>query len=313
MKQFLLPHLICPACLPAEIPLEVTAKRLEGDDIITGELFCRKCRRRFPVKEGIAFLLTDPENYATGGQLRYEERETGNQYLWSHYADLMGAGEVREANTAWAGFLADKALSAFDAGCAVGRLTFEMASRSEWAVGCDLSHNFVRLARRLAHERRCTFSLPLEGTIRETFQCELPANWRSDNLEFVVASALALPFSRGIFQQVSSLNLLDRVSYPLAHLYEMNRVAQISGALFLFADPFSWSAANTPKERWLGGTATGEYAGRGLDNVRLLLAGKDNILAPAWRIIREGSITWMMRSHANHCELIRSDVVLAER
>ena len=313
MKQFLLPHLICPVCLPGEMPLEVAAKKMEGDDIVTGELFCKKCRKRFPIKEGIAFLLSDPGGCPVGGQLRYEEREMVNRYLWSHYADLMGCAVVREASTAWAGCLAEKVSSAFDAGCAVGRLTFEMASRSEWAVGCDLSHTFIRMARRLAHERRCTFSLPLEGNLRETFHGELPASWRSDNLEFVVADALALPFSRGTFQQVSSVNLLDRVAYPLAHLYEMNRIAQTCDASFLFADPFSWSTAAAPEERWLGGTATGKYAGRGVDNVRSLLAGKDSLLVPAWQIAREGSVTWTMRSHTNHHEVIRSEFLVAKR
>lgn len=313
MKQFLLPYLICPACLPAELPLEATAKRLEGNDIITGELFCKKCRRRFPIKEGIAFLLIDPESYTAGGQLRYEEGEMVNRYLWSHYADLAECSDGSEANSAWAACLADTASSAFDAGCAVGRLVFEMAARHEWAVGCDLSHNFIRMARRLVQERRCTFSLPLEGNLRETFQCELPANWHFDNLEFIVANALALPFARDTFQQIASLNLLDRVNYPLAHLYEMNRVAWSKGASFLFADPFSWSAAAAPEERWLGGTTTGTYPGRGLDNVQALLKGKDEILTPAWHISREGSITWMMRSHTNHRELIRSEYLLAER
>lgn len=313
MKQFLLPHLICPACLPAEIPLEVTAKRVEHDDIVTGELHCKKCRKRFPVKDGIAILLPDPESGSTGGQMRYDDTETANRYLWSHYADLMGYSEVSEANRAWAECLSERSSSAFDAGCAVGRLTFEMAARSDWAVGCDLSHNFIRTARRLAHERRCTFSLPLEGNVREIFQCELPATWRSDNVEFVVANALALPFARNTFQQTSSVNLLDRVSYPLAHLYEMNRVAREGDASFLFADPFSWSATAAPEERWLGGTVSGSYAGRGLDNVRSLLAGKDNILAPPWSITREGSITWTMRSHTNHRELICSNILLAKR
>ena len=225
----------------------------------------------------------------------------------------MGYSEVREANTAWASCLADRSLSAFDAGCAVGRLTFEMSSRSEWAVGCDLSLNFIRAARRLARERCYTFSLPLEGNLREKFHCELPANWRSDNVEFIVADALALPFARNTFQQISSLNLLDRVNYPLAHLYEMNRVSQSSGASFLFADPFSWSTTAAPEERWLGGTTVGKFAGRGLDNVRALLAGKNKILTPSWKIAREGSITWTMRSHTNHCELINSEYLLAER
>ena len=313
MKQILLPHLICPACLPGEFRLEASSKRSMEDDIVTGELYCKKCKKRFPIKDGIAFLLPDTNGYSSGGQLRYEESDTVNRYLWSHYADLMGYSEVGDANNAWVRFLVNKASYSFDAGCAVGRLTFEMASRSNWAVGCDLSLNFIRTTRRLARERNCTFSLPLEGNLREKFHFELPANWRSDNVDFVVANALALPFAHGTFQQTSSLNLLDRVNYPLAHLYEMNRVAQSSGASFLFADPFSWSTTAAPEERWLGGTPTGKYAGRGLDNVRALLTGKDKILTPAWKIAREGNITWTMRSHANHRELINSEFLLAER
>ena len=313
MKQFLLPHLICPACLPGEIPLDLSTPHMSGDDIISGELFCRKCRRRFPIKEGIAFLIPDPKGYSSGGQLRYDEQDTANRYLWSHYADLMGCRGIGDANTAWADCLADRSSSALDAGCAVGRLTFEMAARNNWAVGCDLSQNFVRIARQLAHNRKLKFSLPLEGALRETFQCDLPVAWRSDNVEFIVADVLALPFARNTFRQTSSLNLLDRVTYPLAHLYEMNRVAQLHDASFLFADPFSWSTAAAPEERWLGGTASGKYAGRGIDNVRQLLTGKDKILTPPWRIIQEGEITWTMRTHTNHRELINSQFLQAVR
>lgn len=313
MKTFLLPHLICPACLPDELSLEITTKCVEKDDIVTGELYCKNCRRRFPIKEGIATLLADPVNHSTGGQMRYDDNEITNRYLWSHYADIMGCSETREANAAWADCLSDNSSTAFDAGCAVGRLTFEMAVRSELAVGCDLSLNFIRAARRLAHERHYTFSLPLEGNLREKFHCELPADWRSDNVEFVIANALALPFARQTFQQTSSVNLIDRVSYPLAHLYEMNRVAQSRNASFLFADPFSWSTAAAPEERWLGGTTLGKYSGRGLDNVRLLLTGKEKILTPAWKIAGEGKITWTMRTHTNHRELISSDFLRAER
>jgi uncharacterized protein YbaR (Trm112 family) len=313
MKQFLLPHLICPACLPAELPLDVTTKRTEYDDIVSGELVCRKCRKRFPIKEGIAYLLPNSEGYSVSGQRRYDENEMVNRYLWSHYADLAGDPEGASTGQTWAALLDEIAVSAFDAGCAVGRLTFEMATRSKWAVGCDLSVNFIRAARRLVHDRCCTFSLPLEGNLRETFQCELPAEWRFDNLDFVVADAMAVPFAKNTFQQISSLNLLDRVSYPLAHLYEMNRVAHPRGASFLFADPFSWSTSSTPEERWLGGTVQGEYAGRGVDNVRRLLTAEKTILSPAWQIEREGSVTWQMRTHTNHRELIRSEYLLAVR
>jgi len=313
MKRFLLPHLICPACLPKEHRLVVSVGHEKDGDIITGDLSCPKCKRRFPVKEGIAVLVPDPGSALSEGHWRYEDPDTLNRYLWSHYADLHGDEENGAANAAWADCLADGAGSALDAGCSVGRLAFEMAARGGWAVGCDLSQSFVRTARRLARDRSLTYSLPLEGKLRETFQVRLPDAWRTDNLDFVVADALRLPFAGETFQQCASLNVLDRISYPLAHLFEMNRIACCRGASFLFASPFSWSSSEIPEELWLGGTATGPYQGRGLENVRALLEGKGRIISPKWRIKQSGSIQWKMRSHRNHCESFRSDVLVAER
>ena len=116
MKRFLLPHLICPTCLPKEHQLLVSVGHEKDGDISTGYLSCAKCKRRFPIKEGIALLLPDPDGCLSGG-----------------------------------------------------RITFEMAARSKWAVGCDLSQSFVKTARRLARDRKLTYSLHLEGNLRETF------------------------------------------------------------------------------------------------------------------------------------------------
>lgn len=192
MKRFLLPHLICPTCLPKEHQLLVSVGHEKDGDIITGYLSCAKCKRRFPIKEGIALLLPDPDGCL-------EDPETVNRYLWSHYSDLHGDTENGGANAAWADCLADGTESALDAGCSVGRITFEMAARSGWAVGCDLSQSFVKTARRLARDRELTYSLPLEGNLRETFRIKLPDSWRTDNLEFVVADALRLPFAKETF------------------------------------------------------------------------------------------------------------------
>ena len=314
MKNFLLPHLICPACLPVEVPLEATVNRVIADDIITGELSCKKCRRRFQIKNGIAILLAEPNASSAGGQLRYEESAMTERYLWSHYGDLLGLDTFEDTSTQWASTLSSHpSLPSFDAGCSVGRITFEMAGRSSFAVGCDLSHGFIKMARHLAQKREITFSLPLEGNLREAFTLTLSDSLRSDNVEFVVADALRIPFASSSFHQVASLNLLDRVSYPLAHLFEMNRVAQNDGASFLFADPFSWSSNVTPEEFWLGGTTTGPYQGRGLDNVTSLLEGKGKILKPSWIISRSGTISWNMRTHCNHSEVIRSQYLVATR
>lgn len=310
MKEFILPHLICPACLPREEALELRSGRTVGSDIIAGDLSCRRCKRLFPIRDGIALLL--PDGGSAGRQLRYSDSETINRYLWSHYGDLTGDPEADTAAASWRELIEQTDGPALDAGCAVGRHLFEAAARSSWAVGCDLSPEFIRTARIIATEGRGSFTLPLEGKLRERFSFELPPGW-GDNLEFVVADALALPFARGSFAAVSSLNLLDRVAHPLAHLYEMNRVARTAAARFLCADPFSWTTDAAPEERWLGGTALGPYAGRGVDTVRALLTGKDRVLIPPWNIQREGNITWSMRSHRNHRELIRSDYLLAQR
>ena len=313
MKRFLLPHLICPACLPKEHRLSLSVSQEKDDDVVTGYLSCPKCQRRFPIKDGIALLKADQEGNPSGGAWRYEDQDILNRYLWSHYADLHGDRENGEANGAWADCLTEGAAFALEAGCSVGRVAFEMAARSDWAVGCDLSRSFIGTARRLALQRQLTYSLPLEGKLRETFRIELPKLWRTDNLEFVVADALRLPFGRESFQQTASLNVLDRVSYPLAHLFEMNRVARGKGAAFLFASPFSWASSEIPEALWLGGTATGPYQGRGVENVRSLLEGKGKILSPPWTIARSGSVSWKLRSHRNHCEEFRSDLLVAVR
>ena len=313
MKRFLLPHLICPVCLPKEHRLHLTVDVEDADDIVRGRLTCPRCRRHFPVREGVANLLPDPEMGPSGGQWRYEEEGMVERYLWSHYADLGGVRANGDANAAWTAALGAGGDLALDAGCAVGRLTFAMAAASNGAVGCDLSSKFVRTARRLARERQLTFSLPLEGTLREEFRIAIPASWRSDNVEFIVADALRLPFARESFSQSSSLNLLDRVTFPLAHLYEMNRVTRSREADFLFASPFSWANSPAPEELWLGGKSVGEYRGRGAENVRALLEGKGGVISPPWRIARSGTIEWKMRSHCNHHELINSHYLAASR
>ncbi len=313
MKRFLLPYLICPACLPGEYPLTLAAEREAADDIISGTLSCTKCKKRFPIKEGIAHLLPDPDSSPAGAQWRYEEKGMTARYLWSHYGDLLGDTVIDGTAIQWADCLSRAATTGFDAGCSVGRITFEMASRCNLAVGCDLSHGFIKTARSLALKRELDFTLPLEGNLIERFHLSLPASWRTDNVEFVIADALRLPFSANSFDQIASLNLLDRVSYPLAHLFEMNRVAAPRNASFLFADPFSWSTTAAPEERWLGGTTSGPYPGRGKDNVRALLEGKDGILLPAWTIARTGTHAWKMRTHCNHYEVISSEYLVAER
>ena len=312
IKEFLIQYLICPSCLPKEKSLDAKIQKIDrsrNNDIVSGELHCPKCKRVFKIRDGIAYLQVDHDGHG----MRYEDSDMVNRYLLSHYSDILDSVKSNSEPFFWASLLETGFLSSLDAGCSVGRLVFEMGNKSCWAVGCDLSERFIGAAHNLMKNRCLKFSLPIEGNIREMYNAIMPDCWRTDNVEFIVADAQYLPFRRETFQQVSSLNLLDRVQYPLAHLYEMNRVASQKNASFLFADPFSWLTSPAPEERWLGGSAIGDYAGRGKDIVENLMQGKDSILMPAWKIDKTGQHRWSLRTHQNHMELIFSDFMVARR
>lgn len=276
---------------------------------MSGELTCKKCGRVFPILDGIAHLEQHPQK----SKMRYEDSDMVSRYMWSQYSDLLDPVASNAVPFFWESLLATGVASSFDAGCAAGRLTFEMGKTSNWAVGCDLSVGFIQAARTLLREKRYKFLLPLEGKMTEAFTVIIPSDWKTDNVEFILADAQVLPFAKRTFQQVSSLNLLDRVPYPLAHLYEMNRVATIEDSTFLFADPFSWQTSPAMEERWLGGSAFCAYPGSSRENIKDLLQGKDSILSPAWRVIDSGQHEWRLRTHQNHREHINSEYMVAKR
>ncbi len=300
--------LICPACLPREISLRLERHEGKGDEVEEGALRCGLCRRVYVIREGIGVLL--PADGSDDGDDPYTRPRTISAYLWSHFADLWEDPDAGEAYPRWARLLNQASGSALDVGCAVGRMTLELAASGAPALGLDRSLPFIRLARRLARTGRLTFGLTLEGQLVEERHIRLPERLRGVRAEFLVADALALPFARGAFARVASLNLLDKVAAPRRHLAELDRVAAARQATLLIADPYSWSPAYSPPEQWLGGTAGGTYAGRGGDNLRRIL-GRE--CTPGWQVIAEDTVPWVIRNHARHFELIRSHCLFAER
>ena len=312
MKKHLLDLIICPRCLPGEYPLMADIGREIDGDIETGSLNCPQCGARFPIVEGVALL--DP--YATDSQRtanKYETDDVVSSYLWSHFGELIADEHASQAYSTWAGLMRPQAGIALDAGGAVGRFTFEMSTRCDFAVGIDTSLAFIRAARQLMRERSMLVPLKDEGLLRREVTICLPVDWRSDRVEFFVANALALPFRRKSIALFSSLNLVDKVPSPIQHLREMNRVTLDTKAQFVLSDPFSWSTEAAPVEEWLGGKSDGPFAGKGLANVTALLADDRGELAPAWRLDESGSVWWKIRTHSNHFELIRSCFVHASR
>ena len=313
MKRLLLDILICPVCLPQENNLTCHPVDKDDEDIITGSLQCGLCRTVFPIQEGIAFLLPGAFTTNQGPSSKYERSSLISSYLWSHYGDLFGDAEASSAYTQWAELLGYNSGFSLDPGCAAGRFTFEMSNKSDFAVGIDSSRSFVHKARELMKKRKLEVRLPEEGILEKEQTIFLPQTWKSDKVEFIVGDTQSLPFRSRSFSNLASLNIVDKVPYPLVHLKEMNRVAKKQEAQFLFSDPFSWSSEVAREEDWLGGTSGGLYPGKGLDNVLSLLTGQKGELSPPWKIEKRGHIWWKIRKHHNLFELIRSCYIKAHR
>ena len=306
MKSRLLELLICPSCLPDEISLHLQTQDMDGADILTGCLYCGQCKANYPITEGVALLVPDQKPLCHSNAAKYESPSVVSSYLWSHYGDLLNDHDAALAYGEWSDLVESHAGLALDAGCAVGRFTLEMSRKSDFAVGVDLSHRFVKQAREFITRGRLDFPLVIEGSLTQKKTIHMDKAWDTEKVEFLVADVQALPFRRGCFSILSSLNLIDKIPLPFLHLKEINRVAKIKDVQFLLSDPFSWSTEVTGEENWLGGTAKGPFSGRGEENIASLLRGKDGKINPPWSTRNQGHVWWKIRNHRNHFELIRS-------
>ena len=313
MKKILLEMLICPTCLPDEHRLNDNIIHEEGEDIITGSLTCNQCKKHYLIRDGIAFLNPISSKNKEKADSKYETAPVLSSYLWSHYGDILHESKTSVAYSEWADLMHKRSGVAIDAGSAVGRFSFEMSRKSDFVVGIDNSLSFIKASRELMLKRRMKIELKQEGVLSSEKTLYLPEAWNSDKVEFIVGDAQALPFKSETFSSLASLNLVDKVPLPMQHLKEMNRVSKEKEAQFIISDPFSWSTDVADEKDWLGGTDSGPYSGRGIDNIIALLKGDKNGFSPVWRIEKQGNIWWKIRTHSNHFELIRSCFVKADR
>lgn len=305
MKRILKDILICPACLPEEIPLELFIDEIEDEDIIFGVLSCKKCGVRYKIEEGLAVLMPNSQLSADINN-KYENPKVVSSYLWSHYGDFLNDKDWLPAYLEWSNIMKSSKGISLDIGCAVGRFTFEMANKSDLSIGIDLSFAFIKTARELMKNREITFELTEEGILSKSVTIKFFDKFDTNKVEFLIADALHLPFPQSIFTKTSSLNIIDKIPYPLKHLQEMNRVSTHLGSQILISDPYSWSEEVAKIEHWLGGKAEGQFSGYGQDNIIKLLEGSGNLINPSWKVIDKGVINWKIRNHRNHSELIRS-------
>jgi SAM-dependent methyltransferase/uncharacterized protein YbaR (Trm112 family) len=313
MKKWLNERLLCPECIPEEKPLDLDIDEEQDEDVIEGRLVCSNCGRTYPIQKGIAFVLPEKSSSVLSNGTGYNSRGMLSAYLWSHFCDFFDDPNATDAYRVWSAYFKGANGYALDIGCAVGRLSFEMSKTYSYVIGIDTSKPFIEKARELLIKKRLDFDLIIEGHIAERRSCDLDSQWNFDNMEFIVADALALPFPRGLFSTVSSVNVLEKVPDPLQHLVEANRVLGEKDSMFLFSDPFSWDESVMDSELWLGGKPDGQYRGRGMSNMNRILSDGDGVFDPTLRIIDKKNVTWKIRKTANLWEHINSQTIVATR
>ncbi len=326
MHGSLLSLLICPSCLPAEYPLHLAeTPQYDGDgDILTGQLHCHHCRRAYPIEDGLATVLppgtsaNQPE-----AQDKYLDAHVVSAYLWSSFGDLMEAPGASDAYAQWAAMVDAGPGPGLDVGCAVGRSTMEMAANVGFSVGIDLSPSFMRTARQLHRHGSLCCELREQGRRSRPFTVTLPPRLREIDVEFLVADAMALPFRSDAFPSVTAFNVMDKLPDPLQHLRELERMLSASNATLIVADPFSWSEAITPPERWIGGLEEGPLAGwsetvlpkvlRSDPDIADALAALGGGLRAPLTVVAQQSVPWILRNHRHHAEHIHSQTWKAAR
>ncbi len=313
MKKWLQEHLICPECLESETALMLEIKKEINDDILEGTLSCQSCDSRYPIVEGIAVILSRKTLPLLNDHTGYNSDSMLSAYLWSHYSEYFNGPDATDAYRKWASHFKKKDGWAIDIGCSVGRLSFELSKTHTHVIGLDTSLSFIRKARQLLFDKALEFDLIVEGNITENRSCKLNPDYTYETIEFIVADAMALPFRSNLFSTAASVNILEKVSHPLQHLKEVNRILEKELATFLFSDPFSWDEAVSSPDLWLSGRNRGSNKGRGIDNISRLMESDLKVFDPAFKIHEKGDVLWKIRKTQNLWEYITSQFIIGKR
>jgi ubiquinone/menaquinone biosynthesis C-methylase UbiE/uncharacterized protein YbaR (Trm112 family) len=313
MKKWLIDKLICPECLNEETSLNIDIKKEQGDDVAEGELSCSVCNRSYPIHDGIAVVLPDTSMPVISDASGYNSKNMLSSYLWSHFSDMFKDPCATDAYRVWSSFFREANGYALDVGCSVGRLSFELSKSHSNVIGIDTSISFIRKARELLIKKRLNFDLTIEGLITEERSCDFDSTWNYDRIDFIVADALRLPFRKNTFSTVTSINILEKVSRPIQHLADINRVLRKEKSMLVFSDPFSWDEAVSDPKHWLGGVENGNGKKRGIDNISSLFLGEKNIFDPPLEILDKGNVSWKIRKTENLWEYINSQFIVGTR
>jgi len=306
------PHCPVCSTQQGHFPLVLaTIEQEETDDVIEGILHCSnpQCQREYPIIDGVPLIVANLRSYISDNLIHIiarndlslttqsllgdccgpgspfdAARQQLSSYCSAHYADL-DASDNPDKNTDANAGVASLFQTAtgmleqipqgplLDLGCSVGRVSFELAKRSDDLVlGVDLNLPMLLLASRVMRGESVQYPHRRVGLVYE--QREIPPMESRSNVDFWACDALALPLAADTFSLAACFNVFDSVTAPIHLLDSLARIVKNDGHV-LFATPYDWAPAATPPENWVGGHSQRSSRGGRSEEILLdLLAQK---------------------------------------
>jgi 5-histidylcysteine sulfoxide synthase/putative 4-mercaptohistidine N1-methyltranferase len=219
-------------------------------------------RRHFFQHAGFRYI--ESENKVQTEYLGYETDKSVSQYCEFHYGDeYFGMQNFAKnyANIAITAIQEDpdyknaEHLSVLEAGCSVGRASFELAKYFNKVTGLDFSARFIQIANQLQQNDSIRYSIPIEGEImdfKSKSLTELGLDKYASRCEFIQQDASNLkPHITG-YDMVVASNLIERLYDPEKFLNSIQERLNSKGLLMVVSD-YSWEEKYTKKDKWIGG------------------------------------------------------------
>lgn len=220
-------------------------------------------RRHFFQHAGFRYIESDIS--ITVNDFDYESDTQVSQYSEFHYGDnYFGvANFAQQSAKLCLQVTRDRPQRrALDLGCAVGRCSFELATRFDHVDGIDFSARFIKTAFAMQERKEIRYHLIDEGELT-SFKARKLADMGlenvADKVSFAQGDACNLKPQYTGYDLIFLGNLIDRVYSPAKLLKDIQQRLNIGGVLVV-ASPFTWLTEYTERDEWLGGfkESTGE-------------------------------------------------------
>ena len=203
MRVELLNILRCPSCRKPLSIREISQK--EGEEIITGKLFCKECKRLYPIVSGVPEILDDCDentfrtarSYNLAYNLWWKYKLADAVYVKAETEKIMDAMGIKPDNLKSKRFL--------DAGCGMGIIAYGISR-----FGCDV------------------VAIDISESVQMAFKM-----CKGKNIHFVKGDLAKIPFKENCFDFIYCGDVLMNVSDPKKVLSNFFKLLKRGGKLFV--------------------------------------------------------------------------------